>query len=139
MYLIVNSFSFFIVWKIRSDLVLFTVNNNIQLLLLKLVSIIFKLYFLVNVIILLIFLYLNNTSYWSWILFVIIVLLLIASKAAFLYDLINPGIPNLVPPKYLTVMIIILVNLYFSIWLNIGFPAVDLGSPSSWTRQDDLS
>ena len=34
-----------------------------------------------------------------------ILLFCIASRAAFLYAFINPGIPSLVPPKYLTTTI----------------------------------
>ena len=57
-----------------------------------------------------------------------------ASAAALRYAFINPGIPSLVPPKYLITTIKILVRLFDCIWPNIGGPDEFDGSPSSLQR-----
>ena len=48
-----------------------------------------------------------------------------------LYAFISPEIPSFFPPKYLTTTIKIFVKSFILIWLRIGLPAVELGSPSS--------
>ena len=68
-----------------------------------------------------------------------ILLFWIASRAAFLYALISPGMPSFIPPKYLTTTIKQLVNSFDLIWPKIGFPALFFGSPSSFTFSIDLS
>ena len=50
---------------------------------------------------------------------------------ALLYDLINPGIPNLEPPKYLTIKIAAFIICLLFNTFNIGRPALPLGSPAS--------
>ena len=55
-----------------------------------------------------------------------------ASLALFEYALTNPPAPNLIPPKYLTIIHTKFVMLLFLNTLSAGKPAVPLGSPSSF-------
>ena len=57
-----------------------------------------------------------------------------ASAAAVLYAFMSPEVPRSVPPKYLTITNSVLVTSKLSSCLNIGIPAVYVGSPSSLAR-----